>query len=64
MGEGWGDLMGVAIRLQPDDTREKDYVPGAWVTGNPAGIREYPYSTSLATNPLNYADLDLSLIHI
>lgn len=58
MGEGWGDLMGVAIRLQEGDTREKDFVAGAWVTGNPRGIRQYPYSTSLDHNPLTYADLD------
>lgn len=28
------------------------------MTGNPRGIRKYPYSTSLDTNPLTYEDLD------
>jgi len=30
---------------------------GAWVSGS-AGIRQYPYSTSLTTNPLTYTSLN------
>lgn len=64
MGEGWGDLMGVAIRLRPSDTRDKDFPVGSWVSGKPNGIRQYPYSTSLETNPLGYEDLqDIKQVH-
>lgn len=56
--------MGVAVRLKKDDTRHTDYAVGSWVTGNPRGIRRYPHSTSLDTNPLTYADLDsMSAVH-
>lgn len=55
MGEGWSDFMATAIRLKESDTRATDYPMGAWVADDPAGIRTYPYSTSLTTNPLTYA---------
>jgi extracellular elastinolytic metalloproteinase len=58
MGEGWGDYMATAIRLKPQDTRATSYAMGTWVTGNPAGIRAYPYSTSTATNPQLYTSVD------
>jgi len=57
MGEGWGDFMATAIRLKSGDTRATDYPMGAWVSGS-AGIRQYPYSTSLTTNPLTYTSLN------
>jgi extracellular elastinolytic metalloproteinase len=64
MGEGWGDFMATAIRLKPADTRAKSYPMGAWVYNNPAGIRAYPYSTSLTTNPYTYASVNsLSQVH-
>ncbi|KAK0436271.1 Fungalysin metallopeptidase-domain-containing protein [Armillaria borealis] len=34
-----------------------DYVLGVWATNNPAGIREYPYSTNPNVNPLRYSSL-------
>nr|7Z6T_AAA Chain AAA, Extracellular metalloproteinase mep [Aspergillus clavatus] len=58
MGEGWGDFMATAIRLKAADTRAKDYTMGAWAANDPKGIREYPYSTSLTTNPLAYSNVD------
>lgn len=58
MGEGWGDFVATAVRLKKDDTRAKDYPMGAWVNNNPRGIRAYPYSTSLTTNPHTYGDVD------
>lgn len=64
MGEGWGDFFATAVRLQPDDTRATTYAMGDWVYNNPAGIRAYPYSTSLTTNPHTYKDLSgLSAVH-
>lgn len=58
MGEGWGDFFATAIRLQPSDTRETDYSLGAWVYNDPAGIRNYLYSTNLDTNPYQYTTLN------
>ncbi|KAI3328737.1 extracellular elastinolytic metallo proteinase [Ustulina deusta] len=54
MGEGWGDFMATAIRLQETDTRNTDYSLGAWVYNNQAGIRNYLYSTKLSVNPYMY----------
>ncbi|KAH7304725.1 Fungalysin metallopeptidase-domain-containing protein [Stachybotrys elegans] len=53
MGEGWSDFYATAIRLKAADTRATNYPMGAWVN-NGVGIRQYPYSTSLTTNPLTY----------
>ncbi|KAE8353078.1 extracellular metallo proteinase NpI [Aspergillus coremiiformis] len=62
MGEGWGDFMATAIRLKPTDTRDTDYPIAEWAADG--GIRAYPYSTSLTTNPLTYASVDgMSLVH-
>jgi extracellular elastinolytic metalloproteinase len=58
MGEGWGDFMATAIRLKSADTRDTDYPMGAWVYNDPAGIRQYLYSTSLTTNPMTYTTLN------
>ncbi|KAH7110303.1 extracellular metallo proteinase 2 [Dendryphion nanum] len=58
MGEGWSDFYATAIRLKAGDTRETDYAMGAWVAGNPRGIRTYLYSTDLSVNPHKYSDVD------
>jgi extracellular elastinolytic metalloproteinase len=58
MGEGWSDFYPTAIRLKAGDTRETDYTMGSWVSGTAGGIRAYPYSTSLTTNPQVYTDVD------
>ena len=64
MGEGWGDFMATAIRLKAADTRSKNYGIGAWVDNVAQGIRSYPYSTSLTTNPLTYTSLNqLNEVH-
>ncbi|KAJ4366859.1 hypothetical protein N0V83_007387 [Neocucurbitaria cava] len=58
MGEGWSDFFATAIRLKRSDTRSTDYSMGAWVYGNPGGIRNYLYSTDLTVNPQVYSDVD------
>jgi extracellular elastinolytic metalloproteinase len=58
MGEGWSDFYATAIRLKSADTRTKVYPMGAWVNNNANGIRAYPYSTSLTTNPLTYKNVN------
>ncbi|KAL6408847.1 prepro-neutral protease [Ilyonectria robusta] len=64
MGEGWSDFMATAISLKSGDTRSTNKVMGAWVYNNDAGIRAYPYSTSLTTNPYTYRSVNsLSGVH-
>ncbi|GLA68509.1 hypothetical protein AtubIFM55763_005248 [Aspergillus tubingensis] len=58
MGEGWGDFMATAIRIKPNDTRRTSYTIGAWADNDIRGVREYPYSTSFAENPLNYTSVN------
>jgi extracellular elastinolytic metalloproteinase len=58
MGEGWSDFMPTAIRIKANDTRARDIAIGTWVVNDPKGIREYPYSTSLTTNPYTFKDAD------
>ncbi|KAI2610404.1 elastinolytic metallo proteinase Mep [Hypoxylon fragiforme] len=58
MGEGWGDFFATAIRLKAGDTRNTDYSLGAWVYNDPAGIRNYLYSTKLDVNPYQYTTLN------
>ncbi|PBP18111.1 elastinolytic metalloproteinase Mep [Diplocarpon rosae] len=55
MGEGWSDFMAIAVGLHSSHTRETNYPMGAWVSGKPNGIRKYPYSTSMETNPMVYS---------
>ncbi|KAI2899440.1 hypothetical protein CBS76997_2431 [Aspergillus niger] len=58
MGEGWGDFMATAIRIKPNDTRTTSYTMGAWADNDKRGVRDYPYSTSFAENPLNYTSVN------
>ena len=51
MGEGWSDFYAIAIHLKTTDTRRKSYPMGDWIRSRPSGIRTWPYSTSLQTNP-------------
>ncbi|THH06562.1 hypothetical protein EW146_g9575 [Bondarzewia mesenterica] len=62
MREGWSDTM--ADWTEQTSSPIVDYVLGQYVTNNAAGIRSHPYSTSTATNPLNYSSLQtLSEVH-
>ncbi|KAG8623001.1 hypothetical protein KVT40_007977 [Elsinoe batatas] len=63
MGEGWGDFMATAVRVKSTSTRATNFPLGAWINGG-TGIRAYPYSTSLTTNPLTYKSVDaLTEVH-
>ncbi|KAK8919804.1 Extracellular metalloproteinase [Metarhizium anisopliae BRIP 53293] len=55
MGEGWSDFMAVAVLTKANDTRTKDFPLGVWVSNKPKGIRSFPYSTNIQTNPYTYA---------
>ncbi|TFK95304.1 Fungalysin metallopeptidase-domain-containing protein [Pterulicium gracile] len=56
LGEGWSDAMADWMTQQVA-AEVKDFVTGAYVLGNPAGVREFPYSTSSTVNPLRYSDV-------
>ncbi|KAJ2847797.1 hypothetical protein IWW36_003671 [Coemansia brasiliensis] len=56
MGEGWSDAVANILRLKASDTKDTDLILGDYVyTKN---IRNYPYSTSMRTNPSTYKYLD------
>ncbi|KAG4438422.1 hypothetical protein IFR05_006075 [Cadophora sp. M221] len=64
MGEGWSDFMAIAIHVKTADTRAKNYPMGDWIYNNPAGIRNYLYSTSLTTNPYTYRSINsMTAVH-
>jgi extracellular elastinolytic metalloproteinase len=56
MGEGWGDMISVVLKTKKTDTRNTVYLMGAYVY-NGKTIRQYPYSTSMTTNPETYASV-------
>lgn len=56
MGEGWGDIMATIIRLSASNSRADDISMGEYSAAR--GIRKYPYSTSLKTNPSTYGIMD------
>ncbi|KAJ2743402.1 hypothetical protein GGI20_003764 [Coemansia sp. BCRC 34301] len=59
MSEGWSDAVANILRIRPGDTRSIDMAMGKYVLGDSGrGIRKYPYSTSLQTNPSTYGYLD------
>ncbi|KAK7032140.1 hypothetical protein VNI00_013314 [Paramarasmius palmivorus] len=55
LGEGWSDA--VAEWTQQTSAEVKDFVVGAYVTGDSKGIRIHPYSTDPEVNPLRYSSL-------
>jgi hypothetical protein len=57
MGEGWGDAFAMFFQRKKQDTRATDFAMGAFATNQRNGIRSFPYSTNLQTNPLTYRDL-------
>ncbi|KAJ2718362.1 hypothetical protein GGI07_005790 [Coemansia sp. Benny D115] len=52
MGEGWGDIFATIIRLTKDNSRNDDIPMGLYSAAR--GIRKYPYSTDMKTNPSTY----------
>ncbi|KAJ1932435.1 hypothetical protein EC988_009458, partial [Linderina pennispora] len=56
MGEGHGDILATIIRLNSTSTRNDDIPMGFYSAAR--GIRKYPYSTSMKTNPSTYGIMD------
>ncbi|KAG0276017.1 Fungalysin/Thermolysin Extracellular metalloproteinase 5 [Linnemannia exigua] len=59
MGEGWGDFFATMFRQKPEHNYDSEFPMGAYsASGN--GIRRFPYSTSLETNPETFKIMDQS----
>ncbi|QRV93479.1 extracellular metalloproteinase MEP [Ceratobasidium sp. AG-Ba] len=53
LGEGWSDTL--ARLTETNSARDIDFTLGSYLMGNTLGIRKYPYSTNMKTNPLTYS---------
>jgi hypothetical protein len=59
MGEGWSDWIALMMQLKPGDVGTARRGIGTYVSSQSTdglGIRDYPYSTDKAINPMTYAD--------
>jgi len=54
MGEGWGDFFATVFRHTKNTKRSDDFSMGEYANGG-HGIRKFPYSESMKTNPSTYA---------
>ncbi len=60
MGEGWSDWFSLVLTAEAGDGGDDAVPVGTYLEFQPLsgpGIRNYPYSTDLAVNPLTYADI-------
>ncbi|KAI1318743.1 Fungalysin/Thermolysin Extracellular metalloproteinase 5 [Mortierella claussenii] len=57
MGEGWGDFFATLFRQNKSHNYESEFSMGSYANGG-RGIRRYPYSTSLITNPETFKTMD------
>ncbi|CAE7187139.1 unnamed protein product, partial [Rhizoctonia solani] len=55
LGEGWSDAVADWVRQTSAESAAEDFTLGTYV--NAKSLRDYPYSTSLTTNPLTYGSL-------
>ena len=56
MGEGWSDFFAMSF-LNGEGPLDASVSTGSYVTQRARGVRNYPYSTSLDTNPLTFGDI-------
>jgi len=60
MGEGISDFFSLVTTVKPGDTGEMSKGIGTYTQRQPTdgrGIRRYPYSTDMVTNPVTYKDI-------
>ncbi|KAG0216413.1 Fungalysin/Thermolysin Extracellular metalloproteinase 5 [Mortierella sp. GBA30] len=57
MGEGWGDFFATMFRQDASHNYESEFDMGSYANGG-QGIRRFPYSTSLKTNPETFKIMD------
>jgi len=56
LSEGWSDWWAIMLTQKVTDTQFGQYPVGAWVSGNPDGVRNFPYSYDMDINPLTFGD--------
>ncbi len=57
-GEGWSDWFALMLQLKPGDVGTTPLGMATFVVNEPttgAGIRDYPYTTDMAVNPMTYS---------
>lgn len=54
MGEGWSDYFALTMTIYNGDQGEDSRGMAFYASGNPNGIRTYPYSTNFGVNPHTY----------
>ncbi len=57
MGEGWSDFFALVMTIHNGDQAEDIRAMGSYASGDPNGIRTYPYSTDFGINPHTYDDI-------
>ncbi|KAG0368504.1 Fungalysin metallopeptidase-domain-containing protein [Gamsiella multidivaricata] len=57
MGEGWGDFFATMFRQNATHNYESEFEMGSYASGG-RGIRRFPYSTSMKTNPETFKTMD------
>ncbi|KAF9585256.1 Fungalysin/Thermolysin Extracellular metalloproteinase 5 [Lunasporangiospora selenospora] len=57
MGEGWGDFFATMFRQKKHHDYESVFDMGSYANGG-QGIRRFPYSTSMTTNPETFKIMD------
>ena len=60
MGEGWGDWLALMLHQKATDTPVTQEVSGDYYLQDPAGVRNYPYTTDMTVNPLTYESYNAS----
>lgn len=57
MGEGWSDYFALVMTIYDGDVGANVRGMAFYASGDPNGIRTYPYSTNFAVNPHTYDDI-------
>jgi len=64
-GEGWSDFFGLMMTIEPGDTRTDPRPFATYLMGESpagAGIRDFPYSTAMATDPRTYDSIKTATV--
>lgn len=57
MGEGWSDFYAIIMTIQNGNQGTDIRGMGSYASGDPNGIRTYPYTTNMGINPHTYDDI-------
>lgn len=57
LGEGWSDIVAIALEMEDIDTPTTPKVVGQYVTNDPKkGVRQFAFSTDMNVNPHKFSD--------